>query len=130
MASDNFVIINIFNSLNKIVKYKIEYLYKNINFTEKLLISEKADVYGKIYDNNKTEYRYQIIKKARRKKISEYEYASYIVDMANKDNRHIGWYIFKKPKYKLRASFYVSFIVVATILLSILVAGYAGLPFS
>ncbi|HHX16720.1 MAG TPA: hypothetical protein GX725_02285, partial [Mollicutes bacterium] len=103
MANDNFIIINIFNSLKKIVKYEIEYLYKNISFTEQLLVKEKAGIYDEMYDVNKMEYRVQITKNARALKMSEYDYTSSVITLADENNKHVGWYLFKSPNYKRRA---------------------------
>lgn len=126
MASDNFLIINLFGSLKKIAKYKIEYLYKNLSYTEEVLISEKANIYYQIYDNNKREYRDKIIETAKKRKISEYEFATEIVDKANKSKKHIGWYLFEANDYMFRVRLYILAILVLTIFLSVVIAGYAG----
>ena len=129
MANDNFIIINIFNSLKKIVKYEIEYLYKNISFTEQLLVKEKAGIYDEMYDVNKMEYRVQITKNARALKMSEYDYTSSVITLADENNKHVGWYLFKRPNYKRRAFIYVFLITIFSIILALFVSGKAGLPF-
>src|SRR5690606_8365573 len=119
----------IFNSLKKIVKYEIEYLYKNISFTEQLLVKEKAGIYDEMYDVNKMEYRVQITKNARALKMSEYDYTSSVIAKADENNKHVGWYLFKRPNYKRRAFLYISFIIILSIALAYFVSQDAGLPF-
>ncbi|MDD4643840.1 MAG: glucoamylase family protein, partial [Bacilli bacterium] len=126
MASDNFLIINLFSSLKKVSRYKMEYLYKNLSYTEKVLIGEKANIYHQIYDNNKGEYRNQIIKEALKRGISEYEYAVEVVGKADENHKHVGWYLFKDKNYILRARLYIITILVLTLFISFIIAWYAG----
>jgi len=126
-AKENILMINLFHSLKKIAKYKLEYFYLNISYTEKVLISEDVNIYNEMYDNNKYEYRLQITKGAKKRKISEYEYASLLVEKANQEQKHIGWYLFKPKNYKRRVLFYILTIVLGTILLSYIVASYFGM---
>jgi cyclic beta-1,2-glucan synthetase len=125
-AKDNFLIMNIFNSLKKALKYKIEFFYKKISNTEKLLISEKATIYDNMYDNNKDKYRHQIIKDSKKRGISEYEYTKEKVDLANKEGKHVGWFLFKEKNYKLRARLYVFGVVFFTLILSLIGAYFLG----
>ncbi|MFA7689164.1 MAG: glucoamylase family protein, partial [Bacilli bacterium] len=125
-AKDNFLIMNIFNSLRKSLKYKIEYFYKKISNTEKLLINEKANIYDNMYDNNKDKYRFQIIKDSKKRRISEYNYTKEKVDLANNEGKHIGWFLFKEKNYKLRIKIYVLGIILLTLLLSLIGAYYLG----
>lgn len=127
IARDNFLMMNIFNSLKKIAKCKLEYLYENISYTEKVLISEKVNIYSQVYDNNKIEYRNKIIKNAKKLKTTEYQYASDIVKKANHEKKHIGWYLFNKHNTSLRTIIYISSIVVFTLLISFFLARYLGL---
>jgi cyclic beta-1,2-glucan synthetase len=124
IAKDNFLMVNLFTSLKKITKYKIETIYKNISYTEKALLSEDADIYDKMYDSNKGDYRKKIIKLARKNKISEHEYASHIVNKANSEKKHIGWYLFKQKDNKFRTYIYISSIIILTVVLSFLLSSY------
>ncbi|MDD4298977.1 MAG: hypothetical protein PHS98_05060, partial [Bacilli bacterium] len=126
MASDNFLIINLFSSLKKVSRYKMEYLYKNLSYTEKVLIGEKANIYHQIYDNNKGEYRNQIIKEALKRGVSEYEYAVEVVKKADENDKHVGWYLFKDKNYILRTRLYIITILVLTLFISFIIAWYAG----
>jgi cyclic beta-1,2-glucan synthetase len=127
MTRDNLLMINVFNSLKSVSRYKIEYLYKNISFAEKTLVSENANIYDQMYDNNKDNYRDIIIKLARREGINEYQYALDLVQKANVDNKHIGWYLFKQKNNNSRAKRYAFVIVSLTICLSLLIATYTGI---
>ena len=126
MAKDNFLMMNLFNSLKKISRYKIEYLYKNISYTEKVLINEQAKIYDQMYDNNKMDYRSKIIKIAKKNNIQEYECAVDIVNKANKDKKHIGWYLFNQKNYKNRTIIYILTIVILTLGVSGLLAWLMG----
>jgi cyclic beta-1,2-glucan synthetase len=126
LTRDNLLMINIFGSLKKITKYKLEYIYKNISYAEKALISEETNIYNQMYDNNKIDYRLKIINNSKRLKMSEYEYTKMIVEQANNDKKHVGWYLFKPKNYQLRTILYISTIVIFTILLSALTAKYMG----
>ncbi len=127
MASDNFLMINLFGSLKKVSKYKIEDLYKNTNYAEKTLISENANVYNNIFDNSKREYREKIILNARKRNISEYEYTKEIVETANKEKQHVGWYLSKPKNYMFRARIYILVILLLTFILSFEIAKHAGM---
>lgn len=127
IAKDNFLIMNLFNALKEISKYKIEYLYKNISFTEKALINETDNTYDMMYDSNKVEYRNKIIKKAKKLKMGEYEYAKKLVEKANSENKHVGWYLFKDKNVDLRAKLYVLILSIFTITISYILSIYLGI---
>ncbi len=126
VAADNLLMMNIFNSLRVSSRFRHEHFYKNINFAEKVLISEKENIYYHIYENNKQEYRGKIIKNAKKKGMSEFEYAYLIVEQANKDNKHVGWYLFKEKNYMLRARIYIASIATLTLVLTSFLTLYMG----
>jgi cyclic beta-1,2-glucan synthetase len=70
-----------------------------------------------------------IIKLAHKNGTSEYNYSLDLVEKANKENKHIGWYLFKQKSSNSRAVLYISVIVSLTILLSLFIAFYTGLAF-
>lgn len=128
LAKDNILMVNIFSSIKKVSKFKLEYLYEKISFTEQLLIRED-NIYNNLYEDNKFDYRNKIIKEAKRKKINEYDYAKKLIDVAKKEeNKHIGWFLFKKPNYELRIVLYILGIVVGTVFLSLVLANFLGKP--
>ena len=127
VARDNFLMMNIFNSLRKIAKCKIEYLCKNISYTEKILVSEKVNIYDQIYENNKFEYRNKIVKNAKKLKMKEHEYALKIVEKANRENKHVGWYLFEKHNITLRTVIYLGIITILTLFISYFLSKHLGM---
>ena len=125
-AVNNILITNIFVSFKKMTKVEMSEVLSRISFTEKILMSEKVDMYNRMYDNNKDNYRSQIIRKARKHKMSEYQYALGIVEAANKANRHIGWYLFPPKKYKRRSIAYISIISALSIVISASLSYFMG----
>jgi cyclic beta-1,2-glucan synthetase len=124
---ENMLMVNLFSSFKVAIRIKLEDLYAQINFTEKALIAEKAGIYDLMYEVSKIEYRRQIkkiVKKNRKRK--EYSYVKELIDQANKDNKHIGFYLFKEPNYKLRSVLYVGFISIMTLVLSLVLSYYMG----
>jgi hypothetical protein len=59
-------------------KTEISLFYAKISFTERVLISENAGMYVKMYENNKNNYRSKIIQNA--KKTSYQRISIYIRD--------------------------------------------------
>lgn len=125
-ARENVLMINLFHSLKKIAKYELEYFYINLSYPEKMLLEEKVGIYQEMYDNNKHDYRIQIIKAAKKQKVSEYEYVTGLIQKANAEQQHIGWYLFKPQRYELRIFLYILAIVFGTVSLSCLIAKYLG----
>lgn len=125
-AADNLLIMNIFVSLKKMTKTEISLFYVKISFTEKALISEKAGMYVKMYENNKNNYRSKIIRDARKHKINEYQYTLGLVEQANKTNRHVGMKLLKPKKYKERSYAYILIVLLSTISISTFLSYYAG----
>ena len=121
-SQNNILIMNIFVSLKKITKFKYATLLENISFSEQELMKEDVGMYEKMYDNNKNDYRTQIIRNAKKLHINEYQYVVDIVKKANQEKKHVGWYIFKQKNFNRRAYWYVGILTVATILLSALLS--------
>lgn len=125
-TSDNVLMINLFNSIKKIAKYKTEFLYKNLSFAEKQLISEKVNIYDQMYENNKSDYRTKLIRNAKKENKSEYEYAKELVEKANKEGEHVGWYLFPHKNNDKRAILYISTIAISTIVISLILSKSLG----
>ena len=125
-ANENILIINIFKSIKKIAKHKLEYLYKGISFAEKALINEQALIYDQMYDNNKVEYRTKLIRMAKKHKKNEYEFAKEIVEKANQEEKHVGWHLFKPKSSHNKAALYLSVIIIVTLLVSYAIGKYLG----
>lgn len=128
MTDENILMINLISLLKKITRVKIEHLYNDISYTEKALKSEKANYYDNMYESSKVEYRNKIKSIVKKKKLNEYEFVKELLEKANKENKHIGFYLFKDYNYKLRTYFYVIAIEVITVILSFIVSLKLGWP--
>jgi uncharacterized membrane protein YoaK (UPF0700 family) len=125
-AVNNILITNIFVSFKKMTKIEMSEMLPLVSFTEKILMREKINMYSRMYDNNKDNYRSQIIRQAKKHKISEYQYALSIVEAANKEKRHIGWYLFPPKKYKQRSIAYISIISALSVIVSVVLSFFMG----
>lgn len=123
IINENILIMNIFSSIKKFSKNQIDVesnnFYSNISLSEKLLLNEKAKYYEEMTDDSKQIYRREIIKKCRCK--SEYDFVLALVNKANKENKHVGNYLFNKKYNNKKAFFYITLIVILTLFLSSLV---------
>ena len=126
IANENLLVANIFTSVNKINALKIETLYRKVSKTEYVLRMDSY--YGQMTVETKELYRNAVSVKARKKGISEYEYAKEVIAQATKENEHIGKYLLKKEKVKLRAYVYVGVVAILTFALSYLLSAYLIKP--
>lgn len=121
--NENILIMNIFTSLKTFSKTPITIegnnFYSNISFAEKTLEQETTGYYLKMTDDSKHLYRQQVIKKS--KSSCQYEFALDLVKKAEKEDKHIGFYLFKEKKSTKRALIYIFFVVLFTTLLSYLI---------
>ncbi len=129
IINQNILIMNIFLSIKKSSKNPINIesndFYSNINFAEKLLLSEKTGYYKLMTDDSKYRYRQEIIKNSKNK--SEYEYVLKLINKANKENKHVGFYLFKNKTSHKKTYLYIASIVLTTFLLCLLVYRYTDL---
>ena len=114
--SNNLIISNLFHILKLNENLKLETLYEEISETEKELNTDK--IYKAMDSDTKASYRNQLIKLAKKKKISELTYARRLVAKGEKEKKHIGFYLFKEPNIKVREVAYVTTIVVLTTVIS------------
>ena len=112
--NNNVLIANLFNSLRLIVKIEIIDLFDKLSKTEQILKQDK--IYASMTEETKSLYRGAIIKKSKEKK--EYDCARQILEKSFNSGKHIGFYLFKKPNYKLRSKLYVLGIIFFTGLIS------------
>ena len=129
IINQNILIMNIFLSIKKIARNPIDIesndFYSNINFAEKLLLNEKAGYYKLMTDDSKYRYRKKIIKNSKRK--SEYDYVIKLVNKANKENKHCGFYLFKNKSNKIKSYIYIISVFLLTLFLSLLVYSYTDI---
>ncbi len=126
IINENILIMNIFLSIKKSSKNPINIegndFYSNISYAEKLLLNEKAGYYKLMTDDSKYQYRQEITKNCKCK--NEYEYVLKLVNKANKENKHIGFYLFKNKTNNKKAYLYIGLVIFITLLLSLLVYSY------
>lgn len=124
-AKQNLLMMNIFNSLKKLTKLPVSELLDAVSFSERMLKAEKAGMYDQMYDKTKDDYRAQIVRTAKYRHVSEYEFVKELVAKADEAGEHVGWQLFPSKRLRLRAHLYISIVSVATIVLSFLFADWA-----
>lgn len=121
-ANENMLVSNIFSSIVKINRMKIEEIYRKVSKTEYVLLMDSY--YGHMTIETKQMYRGYIIKNAKKKKQSEYDYAKSIIAIATKENKHIGEYLQKKEPLLLRAYIYVFLVFILTAIIAFFLSQY------
>ncbi len=116
-ADNNIIIINIWTSLNELLKAQITTVYNKLSNTEQLLKQDK--MYKQMDDRSKEIYRQKIIKLAKRLKIEEEEFVEKLIKKSKDDEKHIGFYLFKTPNIKLRTTTYMGAMLSFTVLLTL-----------
>ena len=119
---NNILISNIFGDLKLLFELNEEELFKNISATEKLLLMDK--VYKNMTVDTKMVYREQIVRLAKGKRCSELELLGKLYSISLKEERHIGFYLFKNKNYKLRTILYLVFMCLGTFIISFFLSKY------
>lgn len=127
-AADNMLMMNIFNSLKKVSKIESSEVFHFVSFSERVLCAEKAQMYPRMYDQTKTDYRNRIVRLAKRSGLSEYDLVSRMVAEADKHGEHVGWQIFPPKRWNLRAHLYVIIVAACSLVLSALLACIGNEP--
>ena len=120
--STNILISNVFGDLKRLLELSDEELFKNVSFTEKLLLMDK--VYKSMTIESKVLYRRQITKLAKRKRCSEYELLEKLYGISLKEERHIGFYLFKEKNNILKTYIYLFVILILTLSISLFLSNY------
>ena len=115
-ANDNMIVANIFNTLNKLSRLKIEALYKKVSKTEYVLLMDPY--YDQMTIETKAMYRERIMKYSRNKKLEEYEYAKEVIGESTKKEIHVGELLFPKENLKARVAIFVGLMFILTLLIS------------
>ncbi len=114
---NNIVTSNIFQSLKIVLELDSSTLYDKVSFTEKQLNFD--EVYKNMTDDTKSLYREQIIKNQEEELTDEYSYVNRLITEALKTKTHIGNYLFKEKNLKGRRIFYLGFITIVTLILTL-----------
>lgn len=124
-AKQNLLMMNIFNSLKKMTKLPMAELLDAVSFSEQALKNEKVGMYDQMYDKTKDDYRAQIVRMSRMRKVSEYDLVKELVANADKREEHVGWQLFPPKRVRLRAHLYISIVAVSSVVLALLFAFWA-----
>ena len=68
----NLRMMNIFNSLKKMTKLPMAELIEGVSFSEKALRGEQSGMYDRMQDKTKDDYRAQVVRLSRKRKVKEY----------------------------------------------------------
>lgn len=109
-ARQNLRMMNIFNSLKKMTKLPMAELIDAVSFSERMLKDEKAEMYDQMQDKTKEDYRAQIVRLCRKRKVKEYDLVKKLVE----SDEHVGWALFPPKRWKVRARLYIWIIVLAS----------------
>ncbi len=123
VAKENLMMMNIFNSLKKMTKLPMAELIDAVSFSERMLKNEQAAMYDQMHDKTKEDYRAQIVRLWRKRKVKEYDLVKELVAKVDKKGEHIGWQLFPPKRWNARAHWYIWIVVLTTLALA------AGLVF-
>lgn len=125
-TTENVLMVNLFLSIKTVTRFKLEDFYAQVSFTEKALMAEAVDIYDKMYEVSKLEYRHQIKKNIKKNKVRELDYVKGLLKQASLDNKHVGFYLFEEPNYAKRSIIYVISIMTFATLISLYLSVYMG----
>ena len=117
-ARRNLQMMNIFNSLKKMTKLPMAEMIDAVSHSERMLKAEGAGMYDQMQDKTKDDYRTQVVRQCRKKKLKEYDYVQQLVAKSDAEGRHVGWDLFPPKPWKARARWYIAIVVFSTILLA------------
>ncbi len=124
-AKDNLLMMNLFNSLKKMTKLPVSQLLDEVSYSDRMLKEEHAGMYDQMYDKTKDDYRAQITRLAKKRKMSEYELVKELVAKADERGEHVGFLLFPPKRWNARAHIYIGTIAGASLLLAVLFARLA-----
>lgn len=84
---------NAVNSLRQLDCIDFQELFEKLSHLEHILQQDPAGVYGKMDDYSKDYYRKQVVKIAKKERVSEFFVAKKALEKAREENQHIGTYI-------------------------------------
>ena len=116
-AKNNLRMMNIFNSLKKMTKLPMAELIDAVSFSERTLKAEKVGMYDQMQDKTKDDYRAQIVRQCKKKKVDEHTFVTKLVADSDEKNQHVGWMLFPEKHLKRRAHIYIWLIALVTLML-------------
>jgi len=124
-AKDNLLMMNLFNSLKKMTKLPVSQLLDEVSYSDRMLKEEHAGMFDQMYDKTKDDYRAQITRLAKKRKMSEYDLVKELVAKADERGEHVGFLLFPPKRWNARAHIYIGTIAGASLLLAVLFARLA-----
>ncbi len=122
-ARENLLMMNIFNSMKKLTRLPMAELVDAVSFSERKLKAEKAEMYDRMQDKTKEDYRAKVVRLTRKRKaVSEYEVVKELVKKADERGEHVGWLLFEPKRWEARAHLYITIVVLASLLLAVVIA--------
>ena len=83
-------------SIKNISKFNFESLFEKINNIESILMTD--EIYKKMDFTTRNMYRDEIKSISKKAKLSEIYVANKLVELGNKENKHIGFFLFRDEK--------------------------------
>ena len=124
----NILVSNLFGDLKKLLEFSDEKLFESVSSTEKLLLMDQ--VYKNMTIESKWLYRGKITELARKKHCSEYELLEKLYSVSLKEEKHVGFYLFKAKRQRLKVYMYLFVVLALTLILSLFLSNYfIGLKF-
>ena len=105
---NNILISNIFSDFKEFFEFSNEDLYEKVSLTEKLLLTDP--IYKNMTPESKHLYRGKLLKQAKKKHTSEYNYLEKIFVK----DKHIGYKLFKEKNNTFRVILYILLLVTIT----------------
>jgi cyclic beta-1,2-glucan synthetase len=122
----------LFSSLRFLSGFDASKILESVNRVERTLRRDPACIYAEMDEQTRYSYRREIARLAEQAGDSEHQTASRILTLSQKNERHIGFYIFTEPLGLLRhgrtGAFYIGFIILASLFLSLLISFMLDAP--
>ncbi len=121
-VENDILIANIFGDLKEFFEFSIEDLYKKVSRTEKLFLED--EVYAKMTPESKALYRKQLLKKAKKMKLTEVECLEKLYEETDYEDYHVGFKLFKRESKTAYVAMYILSIILVSVGLSLILSKY------
>ncbi|MBQ6539573.1 MAG: hypothetical protein IJL71_00920 [Oscillospiraceae bacterium] len=115
---------NVFSSLRFLEGYDALGLLESVNRIDAVLRTDPAGVYSKMDEETRIAYRAEVSKLAKKHGIGEYDAAKRATELAEKNDCHVGQFLFREPlgekKRKKNGGTYIASTVLLTLFLTLL----------
>ncbi len=122
----------LFSSLRFLSGFDPSKILESVNRVERTLRRDPAGIYADMDEQTRYSYRREIARMADDGDESEHAIASRILTLSQKNDHHVGYYIFTKPlgfEHRRRTgTFYISFIILASLFVSLLISFMLDAP--